>query len=522
LNLFSLATRRAPAPVVKAPIGYDGGGGYYSPLGAAYSDAYRKDRVPQPRELIQELVGLAYRCVMINADAVAATPLRLYAKTGKGQRKIRFWKTAPITRKTRRYLERTKETAGHLSGGDEIEEVKDHPILRLLDLNQSAGSVDDDDYSDSRPALSGYSLIKLTQVYLEAIGRAYWLTEDDGLGVPSKIWLLRPHMVEEILDPAGSGRILYYQYGGTGGVKYDPSQILRFSDPDPNNPYVGGMSPLVAAIEKLRIYRRQDANINAILENAARPDAIFSPKGDSEGGATIGAAEARRIEVAMNQKFREGGNGSILVQPYPGTLQILGWKPGDVVEIERAKELKSEILFIFGVPNTIADRNDANLASAKTGDYALAKYATMPRCTSLASALRGLLRRYDPDGRLFLAFDNCLPDDEVFALEQFKAASSVGAVTRNEIRSACDLPDKPWGDMPLVPKLMVAVDPATGRPESAAPDPTSGNGANDGEADDLFGTGKTLAARLTDAGYGIEEVAALATKQATNGHAHQL
>ena len=51
-------------------------GGNYSlsalPLGAAFSDVFRKDRAPTPRELIQQLVGTAYACATLNADLVAS------------------------------------------------------------------------------------------------------------------------------------------------------------------------------------------------------------------------------------------------------------------------------------------------------------------------------------------------------------------------------------------------------------------------------------------------------------------
>lgn len=440
MNLIDALFRR---PKAKGGSSYGGGyGGNYRSGGAAYSDEFRKDRAPQPLELIRQLVGLAYGCVNINANAVASTPLRLYVRTGKGQRKTR-WQTSPVNRKTLKYLRGQKETASFVSDSTQIEEVHDHPVLTLLDLNQAAPQVDDGDYSDTRPSLSGYQLFKLTQIFLEAMGKAYWLKELDGLGVPKKLWLLRPHFVRESFSPDGSGRIDYYEYGGPSGARYSPDQIIRFCDPDPYNPYLGGMAPLIAAIEKIRIFRRQDAHVNAILENAARPDAIWSPKGDSEGGG-IGPAEARRMEVAINQKFREAGNGSIMVQPYPGTMQVIGWKPGDIVELERAKQLEQDIKAIFGVPDAILNRNNTTVAGAKTSDYAYGKYTIQPRLRNIGSTLRVLLRDYDPDNRLFFAFDDALPEDSVFELEQTRVGATTGAVEIDEIRTALDL--QPYGN----------------------------------------------------------------------------
>ena len=117
------------------------------------------------------------------------------------------------------------------------------------------------------------------------------------------------------------------------------------------------------------------------------------------------------------------------------------------------------------MPNALLDLNEANLASAKAAEYQYAKRTIQPRCNRLAGTLRRLLRMYDTSGRLLLAFDSPLADDEVFALEQNRVAASLGAVTRNEMRASLDLAPVPWGETPLVPNNMVAVDPATGKPE---------------------------------------------------------
>lgn len=473
MNIVALLRPRSKA--TQGPVGGNSGTSGYGMLGGQYSDAFRLDRVPQPRELIQQLVGIAYGCITINANAVASTPLRLYARTAKGQAPVKkYAKPVPVSTKTLKFLRRQKETAGMTDDGAVIEEIKDHPILKLLDINDSAPLVDNDEYDedDTRPSMSGYQLFKTTQIYMESIGRAYWFLEFDGsLPVPSKVWLLRSQMVKEVFADDGSGRINYYEYGGPTGVNYDPRQIIRFADPDPYNPYIGSLSPMMAAIEKIRMSRRGDAQINAILENAARPDAVWSPTGGENGGGMLGAVEARRMEVALNQKFREAGNGSIMVSPVPGTLQILGWKPADIVELERAKMLKSEIGFIFGVPDSLIERNPANQAGAKLADFAHAKYAINPRLRSLVSSLRVLLRMYDPTGRLFFAYDNVMPEDEVFQLEQTKSASGTGSITVGEIRQACDL--EPFGDerddKRYIAATMVALDDQGNVPQPAAP-----------------------------------------------------
>lgn len=427
------------------------------PLDAPYSDVFRKDRAPTPRELVQQLVGTAYACATLNADLVASTSLKLYVATRSGEAQPKgHLRPQAVSRKTLARLHDDPALSEFVAGDVTIQQVTHHPLLTLLKSPQS---------DPDNPGLAGYDFRWMTQLYLESVGRAYWLVERDGLGVPSKLWLLRSHLVREIADPTGKRLIDHYEYGSSRGASYQPSEIIRFHFPDPQNPYFGGYSPLMAAIEKIRISRKEDAHLNAMLDNMGRPDAIFSPRGDSEGGG-IGSAEAQRLRSAFRQTFNEAGRGGLLVSEIPGTLQPLQWAPQDVVEIQRAAAIKTDICNTFGVPDAKLERNAANLAGAKTADYAHKVDAGLPRCRRIEETLNArLVPMFDPSGRLFLAYDSPVPEDEIFALEQTRTASMSGAITRNEIRQAVGLDPVPWGEQPLVPNNMVEVDPATGKPE---------------------------------------------------------
>jgi phage portal protein BeeE len=227
----------------------------------------------------------------------------------------------------------------------------------------------------------------------------------------------------------------------------------------------------MAAIEKIRIARKEDAHINSMLENMGRPDAVWSPKGDSEGGG-IGSAEAQRVRSAFKASYAQAGRGGLLVSEFPGTLQPLQWAPQDIVEIERAQAIKTDICNAFGVPDAKLERNAANLAAAKTADYAHTKDAGVPRCLRSEETLNArLVPMFDPSGRLFVAYDSPVRDDEVFLFEQSRSAAESGALTRNEIRASIGMSPVPWGDAPLAPAGMVAVDTA-GRPLTPGKVPT--------------------------------------------------
>jgi phage portal protein BeeE len=514
LNLFSLSTRRG-GPVIPRKGLIGGGQGYGSnfPLGSPYTDRWRKDRAPSPAELIQELVGIAYVCVDLNSSAVASTKFQLFIRTKPGEKKTR-WPTKSVDRKTMSWLAANKSTTAMVTSGD-VQQVLNHPILRLLDINDQALSVDDSDYNDTRPALSGFQLTRLTQMYLESIGRAYWMVEFDGLGCPSKVWLLRSAFVKEVFDPDNSGRIMYYEYGGPSGTIYSPKQILRFVCPDPYNPYIGGFSPLMAAIEKLRLYRGQDANIGAILENSARPEALWSPSPNGESGGMLGAAEARRMEVAINQKYREAGRGGIMIQPYAGTLTPISWKPGDIIDLERSKLLKGDIMAIFGIPDAMYERNQTTVAGAKTSDYAHAKYAVLPRLTNYLSTLRSLLRMYDPDGRMFFSFDNPLPEDSLYGLEQTRTGATTGGYEVDELRVSLGL--DPYGTEAGRVRYINSQLLPVGRDGQIVPigiSPVATNQQISAAAGVTAKPDKSLRSRLKQAGYSDQEIVSLVAKSA--------
>src|SRR2546421_560314 len=135
----------------------------------------------------------------------------------------------------------------------------------------------------------------------------------------------------------------------------------------------------------------------------------------SEGGG-MGSAEASRVRSAFRQAFAMAGRGGLLVSETPGSIQPLQWSPQDIVEIERAKAIKTDIANVFGVPDAKLERNAANLAGAKTADYAHKTDAGVPRCLRIEETLNArLVPPVDDSRRLFAAVDSVVPADAGFA-----------------------------------------------------------------------------------------------------------
>ncbi len=441
---------------------------------APFLDAFEKTPAPSPIALVRECLGTAYSCATLNSDLVASTTLRLYVRTTRRARKSALMSrgdTRPLNKRQRERLGKMPGLVGKLANqATDVHEVLSHPALDLLDRPN--------DTSEDGVGMDRYSLLEITQRYMEIVGRCYWYIEPGGMGgTPSSIWLLAPQMTQEVTQIGGKRLIDHYQYSGGMGQTYQPDEITPFRFPDLHTGgYTGGFSPLRAAFEQVRIFRLYAAWTNALLKNSGRPSQAWTPKGD-ESGSPIGEAEAKRVRSAFRQAFSMAGLGGILVTDYPGTLTPLTWNSEEIIPPETAKEMKIQVANCFAVPETKLNRNDATLAGAQTGDYAHAKDAGLPRLHRMEAALNAfyLTKWEDPDRQLFFAFDE--PEglrDEQAERTAWNTGVSNGVILRNEARAELGLEAMPWGDQPLAPSTMIAVD-ETGKPIPPTPNPAFGS-----------------------------------------------
>lgn len=432
--IYGLNIHVGPDGISKAApmAGY---GGYASaPLGSPYVDVFGKTRAPNARQLLQNLVGTAWACANINANFVASNQLKLWVRTRKGESKPKDYLGAVgVGTKRIKHLKGSPTVSGFVAGDDtEIQEVTNHPLLDLLMTPEPEGGDE---------CLSGYDLLWLTQLYLESVGRGYWWKEPGGLGgTPSRLWALPPHLVWEMPDLSGKRAIAYYEFGApgaTGRTRYEVDEIVRFAIPHPFNPYIGAFSPMMAAFEKIGISRKEDAHVNAMLENMGRPDALFTPKGDSEGGG-IGPNEAQRQRSAFRSQFAMAGRGSVMVSEFPGTLEPIQWPTQDIVEIERSRANKTDVANCFDVPDAMLEANEANRAVIDGAMYQHARWAGVPRCERIERKLNHqLVPLFDKSRRLFFAYEAAAAlEDKAFELEQTKTAALLGVDSYDEIRQA--------------------------------------------------------------------------------------
>jgi hypothetical protein len=462
-----------------APVGF-GGGAYSTPLGGMSVDTYQNTAAPSPRRLIRELVGVAYSFANRNSGQVASNRIRLYQRTGKGlptpkagvkalsHEQVHNLKKQKVISDFE-WLDRKSRTddPAMFDGGDNIKEVTDHPILDLLKHPEQA--------IDGNPGLSAYNHRWLTALYGESLGRAYWYCPKDGLGVPSNAWMIPAHLVREVPD-YNTGQIAYYEVPTSAGtpMRFQPSEVVVFRNPDPAHPTIGGYGPLMAAYEKLGLLRDGDAQIKALLVNMGLPGIILSPVKSTDGsGAFMGADVATRVRGSLNQLLKQGGAGAAVVLPESFDVTMPNWKPAEIISEARYSQLKSDIAGVFDMPEAIYELNSANLAAAITAKIDYAEYGIMPRLIAHCEVLNDQLIPMFPDANgLFFTPDNAVPEDKTFLLEQTRTGVDSGLFLVDEGRSALGQPPLPnnAGKLRYVLNTLAAVgEDGTMAPEECQP-----------------------------------------------------
>ena len=377
--------------------------------GTSYIDAYKRNRNPTPNELMAELKGAAWTCASINASVCASFAPKLYVKLPAGKAKSCRWPTQPVPPWRKKALETQ-------SGGANIEEVLDHPLLTMLRFPNAN--------------LSAFDVWELTQLYLEVHGRAFWYLERDHLETPCQIWVLPSQNVTPKRAPDSTRIIDYFGYRtGHDEQRFDPQDVVFFRYPDPRDPYLGGLAPLRACYEQVALASEYAATKWAIYQNNAIPSALISPE------EVIGEEERDRLETQWNAKFRRGGAGRVVVGESNLKVQLLQHSLGDLAALAEMKVTKEDIANSFHVPLSYLT-SETNLANLQAADHQHMSKAILPRLMRRDECLnRHLVSQFDPDGHLFLASQNPVPDQQDYILRVQDSDLKFGVRTINEVRS---------------------------------------------------------------------------------------
>jgi hypothetical protein len=165
---------------------------------------------------------------------------------------------------------RTKMLARYRKQGHLVE-IEEHPLLELI--------------NDPNPMMIGLNSRKLTAIYIDLVGEAYWLLQRNGARTPVKYWPIPPSWVKSI--PTFESDEYKLQFGGRE-IKVPSSEIIRFNDPDPSDPYGRGSGVAQSLADELDVDEYASKYTKAFFFNRARPDLFIY-------GKDLDPEEARRV-----------------------------------------------------------------------------------------------------------------------------------------------------------------------------------------------------------------------------------
>lgn len=362
-----------------------------------------------------------YAASWINASAVAATPLRLYMRGDSGRKSL--WKTRPVHKSRRSYMLgdgagdiRPSQTVMRkvMEMGDQMEEVTEsHPIIELL---QKANHV-----------YNGFDLTLLRTLYQELTGNAYMhVIMDPQLDVPSELWPMPSQWVQVV--PDRDRFVAGYTYGRTEveQLHFERDEVVHFKRPNPDNLFYG-MGKVEAAYGVVKANEAVHDMDLATFENHARPDYAVVVNGPHR------RADLDVFEQHVTERLRgTRKSGQFLAVSGDVNFTPLNFPPKDLGGRE---EIVEEIAAVFGVPVSMMKANDPNLASARAGFSQWRESTILPMLRMDEDVLNQvLLPMFGIEGDACLAYDNPVPADSAFELQQRQTAVAGGWMTLNEAR----------------------------------------------------------------------------------------
>jgi len=413
------------------------------------------------QEATRQFRSWAFAAAMLNAQAVASVPLRLYVRKRNGKK---LFATRGVQGRAKAYLQAQlrMNPSGYVCAkiaewGNDFEQVTDkHPVLDLL--------------GHPNPYSDGWIFTASQMIYLQLTGNAYVHPlgrdleyEGEALRLPEELWAMPPQWTHIVPGKPGSGVWLDgYRFGAshTDEQFFPADEVGHCKLPNPKDQFYG-LGKIEAGWDCLKIDIAQRETDQALFDNGARPDyAIIVKQGATQG-------QLKEMQEEINRVFRgtlRSGQPMLLT----GDTQVfpLQWQPKDLGDRTIITE---EIAAVFGVPVSMLKANDPNLASAQTGFSTWREATILSYCRLWEEFWNGwLLPRFGLEDDALLAYDNPVPEDNNEKLAQVNSMLSNGWATRNEVRVEQGLPEIEGGDVLLVPSGYQTVEQALKGPQPLA------------------------------------------------------
>lgn len=413
-------------------------------------------------DYIKAYNGWVYACASKNASAIASMPLRLYAAVPEGKSVKYLVKHKPVDRKTKAHLMTKSHLGPLLNNATDVEEITEHIFLDLI--------------RSMNPIHNGFEALETLGLSLDLTGNGYWrLVLDPSNGIPLEIWPLMPQYVT-IMRSKTLG-IEAYKYGlddRTADI-IPADEVVHFRYPNPKD-YFYGMGPMEAAQLPAALNQKFDVYEHSVLDNNAVIP-FFLGTDQTLNESTV--SRLRNDVEKLHKGYKKAGKmGFFHSGLKPHKLAV---DPTDVNYVEGHRITLEKIAAIFGVPMSMLKSDKVPRANADAGAYQHAKHTINPRLHRIEQTInQDIMPLYDQ--KLFVAFDNPVPEDKDFELKESDTRLKNWSLTINEYRQKHGEDEVEWGNEPLVQGQVVPLSESAPKPQTVEMPPLPDEDPNEDES----------------------------------------
>ncbi len=389
--------------------------------------------------------GPAAVWVKLNATACAAVRCRLYQSGGRGK---------PVSKARRMYLESGRageKAAKWASDSEDLVEVETHPVLDALNAPNAWQA--------------GHSFTWQRYWLREATGNAFVFVDHEA--ERPTLHNMNPRWVQIV--PSRSMLIEAYRYGREDSIvqSFTPDQVCHYRLYDGEDPYHGAtwVTDVAEAIQVLKAnYAHQERFIRSGM---LPPFALkISPT------ATEQQVEEIRRELRRHHSGLSKWTEPLLMRN--ADVVMMPAEPNKYQTLEQLEAFRRDIRNAAGVPESMADVNDANVASATVGyDQQYLGTTIAPRVQRMcADDTVYLLPHFGVEpGDMFFAPDEIVLADDAAMLERHRAAVGGPWMLANEARREWGQEELPEFSKVSEPVANEAEEPEEPEETEATPEP---------------------------------------------------
>ena len=350
-------------------------------------------------------------CSRVNSQTCSQQRLRLYRKaTGSSKGRVIKGNRLKWLRGGMGVNPGTK--AVQYADEDDVIEVVDHPVLDLL--------------RNPNPWMGGHEFSYLRFKAMEAAGNSYTFVYDT-----SEAYFLSPQFMRIVSSETEPISGYVWTRNRQQEFRIDPDMVMHQRlEPSLETPWIGS-SPIMSVILALDLYEAAMTSEMARWINGGAPLWVAKlPQGTDPN-------TRQEVRDYLRSEFRGPGKAGNFLVTSNVDIENPGLSNRDMQYRDGMDMVARMTWASYGIPESVMELNDANLASSQTGNVQYMRQTILPRVNGDAHALSEyLLPLYGiRPGDYWFAYDNPVPEDVSAKIAQSVSLVSSGILTVNEVRA---------------------------------------------------------------------------------------